>query len=244
MISSKRTNLIRAKLLTYTFRELYPVCRVNNKTKINSMSFKEINMQYDKYIIVEKDIISSPSHNVKYGVDLHHNNLLRINELSSNSIVTSNTLENKKVLVSQKKIRPRRKSSKNLNINSKKVDSTLNTCSTLTQSYQSDCNENDSIKILRHYLHTLKKPKRKVNSNADSCSLRKYSDSSSYKATKNKSPTVTHKGNRSIKECLENIHFSINKKNDIEFHFIDVKPLEIEPEPVGRIIKLHRMFDN
>ena len=47
MISSKRTNLIRAKLLTYTFRELYPVCRVN----------KEINMQYDKYIIVEKDIL-------------------------------------------------------------------------------------------------------------------------------------------------------------------------------------------
>ena len=36
MISSKRTNLIRAKLLTYTFRELYPVWRVNNKTKINS----------------------------------------------------------------------------------------------------------------------------------------------------------------------------------------------------------------
>ena len=55
---------------------------------------------------------------------------------------------------------------------------------------------------------------------------------------------MTHKGNRSIKECLENIHFSINKKNDIEFHFIDVKPLEIEPEPVGSIIKLHRMFDN
>ena len=112
MISSKRTNLIRAKLLTYTFRELYPVCRVNNKTKINSMSFKEINMQYDKYIIVEKDIISSPSHNIKYGVDLHHNNLLRINELSSNC--HSNTLKQKKVLVSHKTIKPRRKSSKEL----------------------------------------------------------------------------------------------------------------------------------
>ena len=79
MISSKRINFIRSKLLTYTFRELYPVCSVNNKTKINSMSFREINMQYDKYIIVEKDTISSPSHNIKYGVDLHHNNLLRIN---------------------------------------------------------------------------------------------------------------------------------------------------------------------
>ena len=101
MISSKRINFIRSKLLTYTFRELYPVCSVNNKTKINSMSFREINMQYDKYIIVEKDTISSPSHNIKYGVDLHHNNLLRINELSSNC--HSNTLKQKKVLVSKTK---------------------------------------------------------------------------------------------------------------------------------------------
>ena len=108
MISSKRINFIRSKLLTYTFRELYPVCSVNNKTKINSMSFREINMQYDKYIIVEKDTISSPSHNIKYGVDLHHNNLLRINELSSNC--HSNTLKQKKVLVSHKTIKPRRKS--------------------------------------------------------------------------------------------------------------------------------------
>ena len=112
MISSKRINFIRSKLLTYTFRELYPVCSVNNKTKINSMSFREINMQYDKYIIVEKDTISSPSHNIKYGVDLHHNNLLRINELSSNC--HSNTLKQKKVLVSHKTIKPRRKSSKEL----------------------------------------------------------------------------------------------------------------------------------
>ena len=141
MISSKRINFIRSKLLTYTFRELYPVCSVNNKTKINSMSFREINMQYDKYIIVEKDTISSPSHNIKYGVDLHHNNLLRINELSSNC--HSNTLKQKKVLVSHKTIKPRRKSSKDLNLNIKKVDSTLNTCSTLTQSYHSDCIENN-----------------------------------------------------------------------------------------------------
>ena len=112
MISSKRINFIRSKLLTYTFRELYPVCSVNNKTKINSMSFREINMQYDKYIIVEKDTISSPSHNIKYGVELHHNNLLRINELSSNC--HSNTLKQKKVLVSHKTIKPRRKSSKEL----------------------------------------------------------------------------------------------------------------------------------
>ena len=34
MISSKRINFIRSKLLTYTFRELYPVCSVNNKTKL------------------------------------------------------------------------------------------------------------------------------------------------------------------------------------------------------------------
>lgn len=166
-------------------------------------------MQYDKYIIVEKDTINSPSHNIKYGVELHHNNLLRINELSSNFHSTSNTLKKKKVLVSHKKIKPRRKSSKNLNLNF---------------SFHSDCIENDYIKLLRNYLHTLKKPKRKVNSNADSSVLRKYSDSSSYKATKNKSPTVTHKGRRSAKQCLENIQFSINKNNDIEFHIIDVKP--------------------
>ena len=209
MISSKRINFIRSKLLTYTFRELYPVCSVNNKTKINSMSFREINMQYDKYIIVEKDTISSPSHNIKYGVDLHHNNLLH-----------SNTLKQKKVLVSHKTIKPRRKSSKDLNLNIKKVDSTLNTCSTLTQSYHSDCIENNYIKLLRNYLHTLKKPKRKVNSN--SSALRKYSDTSSYKSTKNKRPTVTYKGRRSAKQCLENIQFTINKNNDIEFHIIDV----------------------
>lgn len=143
MISSKRRNFIRSKLLTYTFRELYPVCSVNNKTKINSMSFREINMQYDKYIIVEKDTISSPSHNIKYGVDLHHNNLFRINELSSNC--HSNTLKQKKVLVSHKTIKPRRKSSKDLNLNIKKVDSTLNKCSTLTQSYHSDCIENNEL---------------------------------------------------------------------------------------------------
>ena len=231
MISSKRINFIRAKLLTYTFRELYPVCSVNNKNKSNSMSFREINMQYDKYIIVEKDTISSPSHNIKYGVDLHHNNLLH-----------SNTLKQKKVLVSHKTIKPRRKSSKDLNLNIKKVDSTLNTCSTLTQSYHSDCIENNYIKLLRNYLHTLKKPKRKVNSN--SSALRKYSDTSSYKSTKNKSPTVTYKGRRSAKQCLENIQFTINKNNDIEFHIIDVKPLEREPEVVSSIIKLHRMSDN
>ena len=240
MISSKRINFIRSKLLTYTFRELYPVCSVNNKTKINSMSFREINMQYDKYIIVEKDTISSPSHNIKYGVDLHHNNLLRINELSSNC--HSNTLKQKKVLVSHKTIKQRRKSSKDLNLNIKKVDSTLNTCSTLTQSYHSDCIENNYIKLLRNYLHTLKKPKRKVNSN--SSALRKFSDTSSYKSTKNKSPTVTYKGRRSAKQCLENIQFTINKNNDIEFHIIDVKPLEREPEVVSSIIKLHRMSDN
>ena len=209
MISSKRINFIRSKLLTYTFRELYPICSVKNKTKINSMSFREINMQYDKYIVVEKDTISSPSHNIKYGVELHHNNLLRINELFSNFHSTSNILKKKKVLVSHKKIKPRRKSSKNLNLNF---------------SFHSDCIENDYIKLLRNYLHTLKKPKRKVNSNADSSALIKYSDSSSYKATKNKSPTVTHKGRRSAKQCLENIQFSINKNNDIEFHIIDVKP--------------------
>ena len=231
MISSKRINFIRAKLLTYTFRELYPVCSVNNKNKSNSMSFREINMQYDKYIIVEKDTISSPSHNIKYGVDLHHNNLLH-----------SNTLKQKKVLMSHKTIKPRRKSSKDLNLNIKKVDSTLNTCSTLTQSYHSDCIENNYIKLLRNYLHTLKKPKRKVNSN--SSALRKYSDTSSYKSTKNKSPTVTYKGRRSAKQCLENIQFTINKNNDIEFHIIDVKPLEREPEVVSSIIKLHRMSDN
>ena len=155
MISSKRINFIRSKLLTYTFRELYPVCSVNNKTKINSMSFREINM----HIIVEKDTISSPSHNIKYGVDLHHNNLLRINELSSNC--HSNTLKQKKVLVSHKTIKPRRKSSEDLNLNIKKVDSTLNTCSTLTQSYHSDCIENNYIKLLRNYLHTFKKTKTK-----------------------------------------------------------------------------------
>ena len=231
MISSKRINFIRSKLLTYTFRELYPVCSVNNKNKSNSMSFREINMQYDKYIIVEKDTISSPSHNIKYGVDLHHNNLLH-----------SNTLKQKKVLMSHKTIKPRRKSSKDLNLNIKKVDSTLNTCSTLTQSYHSDCIENNYIKLLRKYLHTLKKPKRKVNSN--SSALRKYSDTSSYKSTKNKSPTVTYKGRRSAKQCLENIQFTINKNNDIEFHIIDVKPLEREPEVVSSIIKLHRMSDN
>ena len=231
MISSKRINFIRAKLLTYTFRELYPVCSVNNKNKSNSMSFREINMQYDKYIIVEKDTISSPSHNIKYGVDLHHNNLLH-----------SNTLKQKKVLMSHKTIKPRRKSSKDLNLNIKKVDSTLNTCSTLTQSYHSDCIENNYIKLLRNYLHTLKKPKRKVNSN--SSALRKYSDTSSYKSTKNKSPTVTYKGRRSAKQCLENIQFTINKNNDIEFHIIDVKPLKREPEVVSSIIKLHRMSDN
>ena len=46
------------------------------------------------------------------------------------------------------------------------------------------------------------------------------------------------------KQCLENIQFTINKNNDIEFHIIDVKPLEREPEVVSSIIKLHRMSDN
>ena len=164
MISSKRINFIRSKLLTYTFRELYPICSVKNNTKTNSMSFREINMQYDRYIVVEKDTISSPSHNIKYGVELHHNNFLRINELFSNFHSTSNILKKKKVLVSHKKIKPRRKSSKNLNLNF---------------SFHSDCIENDYIKLVRNYLHTLKKPKRKVKSNADSSALRKYSDSSS-----------------------------------------------------------------
>ena len=159
------------------------------------------------------------------------------------SIISSTKSPKKtEIIAGGASFKPRRKSSKDLNLNIKKVDSTLNTCSTLTQSYHSDCIENNYIKLLRNYLHTLKKPKRKVNSN--SSALRKYSDTSSYKSTKNKSPTVTYKGRRSAKQCLENIQFTINKNNDIEFHIIDVKPLEREPEVVSSIIKLHRMSDN
>ena len=76
-------NNIRTRLLTYTLRELNPISRLDNKTKINSQSSREIEKKYDMYIIVEKDIISSPSRNVKYGVQLHQNTFIGKTEKQS-----------------------------------------------------------------------------------------------------------------------------------------------------------------
>ena len=97
-------NNIRTRLLTYTLRELNPISRLDNKTKINSQSSREIEKKYDMYIIVEKDIISSPSRNVKYGVQLHQNTFIGKTEEQSPISKISYSIKKKRVLFSQKKI--------------------------------------------------------------------------------------------------------------------------------------------
>lgn len=155
-------NNIRTRLLTYTLRELNPISRLDNKTKINSQSSREIEKKYDMYIIVEKDIISSPSHNVKYGVQLHQNTFIGKTEEQSPISKISYSIKKKKVLFSQKKIN--RDKATQSTFHQSNCNSSSNTCSTFTQDTSQSIIENNSIQILRTYASTLKMSKKFVDS--------------------------------------------------------------------------------
>lgn len=106
------------------------------------------------YIIVEKDIISSPSRNVKYGVQLHQNTFIGKTEEQSPISKISYSIKKKKVLFSQKKIN--RDKATQSTFHQSNFNSSSNTCSTFTQDTSQSIIENNSIQILRTYASTLK----------------------------------------------------------------------------------------
>ena len=148
-------NNIRTRLLTYTLRELNPISRLDNKTKINSQSSREIEKKYDMYIIVEKDIISSPSRNVKYGVQLHQNTFIGKTEEQSPISKISYSIKKKKI---------NRDKATQSTFHQSNCNSSSNTCSTFTQDTSQSIIKNNSIQILRTYASTLKMSKKFVDS--------------------------------------------------------------------------------